>query len=185
MALMNAIPSGVTPGQRTAALAVSLGNSRAGFMTGTLTGPDLLLYQKLSGHMCWDAALLCAWAAKGIESPSINLTSPAFGIALATDSARIFGVGAMTNPLSLVPNLAALQALPVGCFIGFLRPGALSFRHCMIQTGQGMGAGNKNDCIFAAGHTVGWETLDMGSFFGADASPGTVMVHQPVTGQII
>src|SRR5690606_39708654 len=80
MALIGMIPEGSTPGKRVRALAEGMGECRKAFMTNTLSGPRLMLYQKLSSLMCWDAALLCAWAAKGIDSPSISLTGKSFGI---------------------------------------------------------------------------------------------------------
>ncbi len=188
MAIMNAIPPGATPGERVAALAQTLGNARAAFMNGTLGGTDLMLYQKLSSLQCWDASLLCAWAAKGIDSAAIDMNASNFNLCTIADCSRIFGANALNNAAIRVADAAAMRGLPPGCFIGFLRTnGAHLFRHCMLHIGNGIGAGNKSDCVLSAGNTVGWEILDMTAAFGTDLAlnANTRIVYTACTGQTI
>jgi hypothetical protein len=102
--------------------------------------------------------------------------------------ASIFGNDPLTN--RLVDSAARLMLLPKGAFVGFVNLHDQNrLRHMMIQTGNGWGCGNKNDCVLSAGHAIGWERLDMGTLFCRDAqynrNGGTRMIYCPVDGQTI
>lgn len=185
MPLMNLIPEGQTPGRRTRLLAESMGNAKASFMNGTLTGPELSLYTKLTSMQCWDAALYCAWSAKGVNCPDVNMNNISFNVTSINNYNRIFGANPRTRS---VDTLHDLMTLPEGCFIGFLSNTGV-MRHVMIHTSNGHGAGNKSDCILTDGNTAGWELLDMAHFFVKDRNHNgnshTTMVYMPVTGQLI
>ena len=84
------------------ALHVTLGGSEPGNRTANLAiaaaaynghGAMESVYQKLSRLMCWDAMLLCAWAARGINCASVNLTAGSFNVVLNSglDYERVFG----------------------------------------------------------------------------------------------
>ena len=180
MAIMGMIPAGATPGARARALAESMGKSKAAFKAGTLNGPELMLYQKLSSLMCWDAALLCAWAAKGIESGSISLAGGASGIVQNGSPNPLF---ANSKP---VKTAAELMAMPDGCFVGFINTANGELRHVMLHTTNGHGAGNKSGCIFSDSENC-WEELDMGQFFFKDAgnNVNTSIIYTPTNGQTL
>ncbi|MCP5208483.1 MAG: hypothetical protein H7A01_14855 [Hahellaceae bacterium] len=187
MAIMDLIPSGATPARRTRLLAEEMGKALASFQNGSLQGADLMLYQKLSNMQCWDAALYCAWSAKGVSCADVNMTSSMFTVTTATNYTRLFGNNVLGSTRK-VTSLAELMLMPEGCFVGFIsNTGVL--RHAMLHTSNGHGAGNKSDCIFSDAHTIGWENLDMAHFFGKDKSLNqnatTTMVYAPVTGQTI
>ncbi len=186
MTIMTLIPQGADPARRVRLLANRMGECFTAAKNNTLNGVDLTLYQRLSSLQCWNSALLCAWAAKGINSTSITLTASEFGLASNEDHGKIFGPNAVRD--KAVRSAAQLLALPQGCFIGFVSSTNI-FRHCMLHISEGWGAGNKNDCIFRDGHTVGFEKLDLTKFFFADSNHNgneyTTMVYAPIKGQTI
>jgi len=183
MAIINLIPNGATPAKRTRLLAEAMGKAQSDFMKGSLRGGDLMLYQKLSMMQCWDAALFCAWCAKGIDCADVNVASSMFTVTSADNYSRIFG----NNPRT-VTSAAQLMKMPEGCFVGFVS-GTGVLRHCMLHLSNGMGAGNKSDCVISDAHTIGWEILDMGQFFFKDknlnANSTTRIIYAPVVGQVI
>src|SRR5690606_3431423 len=180
MALIGMIPEGSTPGKRVRALAEGMGECRKAFMTNTLSGPRLMLYQKLSSLMCWDAALLCAWAAKGIDSPSISLTGKSFGIVEDGSPDKLFPTRKKVN------SAAELMLMPEGCLVGFINNSTGKLRLVMRHASNGMGAGNKSGCIFSDSKDV-WEVIDMGQFFFKDShkNSGTSIIYEPVKGQTV
>jgi hypothetical protein len=140
--------------------------------------------------MCWDAMLYCAWAANGINCANVNQAASGFGVVTnnGLNYARIFAAAPFAG--RVVRTAMELMNLPQGAFVGFVNQNDnFRLRHAMIHVGEGFGTGNKNDCIFRAGHAIGWERLDMGAFFFADrdhnGNGGTLMVYQPVTGQTV
>ena len=173
------------PGNRAANLAVS-----AATHPQNNAGVVLAVYLKLCALMCWDAALYCAWAASSINSTSISQAAGAFGVVQnnGLSYAAIFGVDPLTR--RSVDSAAKLMLLPKGAFVGFVNlQDQNRLRHVMIHTGNGWGCGNKNDCVLSAGHTTGWERLDMAAFFLKDAqyngNGNTRMIYFPVQGQTI
>ncbi len=176
MALPN-LDKSKPPGSRVADLARSVADDHA-------SGISLNLYQRLSLLQCWDAALLCAWSANGIQCAQVNMTASGFGVIQVNSFSRLFGA----NPAK-VPSIGHLMNLPRGCFIGFVRKGVL--RHVMLHIGQGFGAGNKNDCVLKSGKSVGWEKLDMADFFRPGKSADhnnnkeTDMIYIAVNGQTV
>jgi hypothetical protein len=190
VALINMIPAGATPAERTRLLAGDMADARADFVNGGLGGPRLGMYQRLSLLQCWDASLLCAWAAKGIECDEMNLAAAMFTVVTAQDYTRIFGDNVLNDPQRVVRTADEMRAMPGGCFVGFISNQApYLLRHCMLHLTDGIGAGNKSDCVLTDAHTVGWERLDMTHFFGKDADHSTnattTVVYAPVTGQHI
>ena len=192
MGIMTCIPSGATPGARVATLAEEAAMGLYRFIAGTLTGPDLLLFQNLSAPQCWDAALYCAWAAKGVECAAVKVTGNpnAFGVTDAHNYSRIFGPNPTTNGNRVAANVAQMRSMPEGCFVGFIGHGG-ELRHAMLHTRNGMGAGNKSGCVLseANGSGFGWEALDMTRFFTHDQAMNgnstTTVVYMPCTGQVI
>lgn len=188
MAIMNCIPAGQAPGARVAALAGEAATGLARFMAGTLSGVDLLLFQNLSAPQCWDAALYCAWAAKGVECANLRVNgNPSnFGVTSAQDYSRMFGPA----PRPGVATAAQMRAMPAGCFVGFVGHNG-DLRHAMLHIGNGIGAGNKSGCVLsdANGSGFGWEQLDMTHFFGKDqalnSNATTAVIYMPCTGQMI
>jgi hypothetical protein len=193
MAFINSVPPGATPAARVVALARELGNAGADFFAGnalSLTADHL--FRLASRLMCWDAALLCAWAAKGIDC-NLNPLANGFDVVTAADYSRIFGQNPWANPANVAADVNQLRAMPLGCFVGFVGgpngDGVRVLRHCMIHTGNGIGAGNKSDCVLRAAHSVGFELVDMAPFFGADndlnENATTTVIFVPITGQVI
>lgn len=180
MGLIGLVPAGATPAKRVRKLAEDMGACKAAFMNNSLDGASSLLYQKLSSHMCWDAALLCAWAVKGINSPKISLTAPSFDIVKDCSPDSIFANRKKVN------SAAELMAMPDGCFVGFIKNSTGKLRHVMLHTTNGMGAGNKSGCIFSDSKNV-WEVLDMGQFFFKDSkrNPDTSIIYAPIIGQTL
>jgi hypothetical protein len=162
-------------GQRTADLALAV---------ATQTGhPE---YSLLSSAMCWDAMLLCAGIAQGVNcadlQPYCDSRRIGFNIINRHNRRRVFDE-ASTQDITSVAQM--LNTVTPGSFIGFIRPND-EIGHAMIYIGNGFAAGNKNDCVFSAGSMFGWERLDLRDFFGVDAArnPGTGMVARPVEGQV-
>src|SRR4051812_26583665 len=102
MALIDVIPDGATPDRRAAALPAGTADAQPAYIANTLTGSLLALYQRLSALQCWDASLLCAWAAKGVECGAVSLTSINFGVVSADAYDRIFGPNVLANPRRVV-----------------------------------------------------------------------------------
>jgi hypothetical protein len=222
MAIINLDLQGHAHGERTARLAEAAALCKAAYADGRLTGQDLLIYKHLCDQTCWDAALFCAWAAKGIESTRINIVDNTYGIASARDPAPIFGPNPTNTDAIRVhtaQDLLDARRVPRGAFIGFLNrapqiahapraaPAAAApmmvgrgfhvepaqvidvgppvFRHCMINLGDGFGAGCKNDCIYPQTGSSVWERLYLVPFFSDPHAADTVMVFAPVVGQQI
>jgi hypothetical protein len=182
MALIDLIPVGKDPAERTRLLGDRMGAAHADFMAGTLAGPELTLFQSLSSMMCWDAALYCAWSAKGIECKNIKMVYDWGGTVVSgNEFGRVF-----PEPRKTVASTDDLEKIPSACFIGFLRPNGV-MGHVMLSTGKGFGVGNKNDCVLSDGDKPGFQRLDLRHFFGKDAgkNAGTKMIYAPITGQNI
>ena len=188
MAIMNCIPNNAAPGARVAALAGEVAAQFDKFVAGTLSGPDLLLFQNMSAPQCWDAALYCAWAAKGVECAGIQVTGNAsgFGVATSANYTRIFG----TSP-GTANTIHELMTMPDGCFVGFVDKTTAALKHCMLHLTNGQGAGNKSGCVLSAanGSGFGWEKLDMAQFFTTDrnlnSNGNTKIIFKACTGQTI
>ena len=188
MAIMNCIPKDAEPGARVAALATEVAAGFDKFVKGTLDGSDLLLFQNLSAPQCWDAALYCAWAAKGVECPDLKVNgNPAdLGVTTAQNYTRIFG----TNPKT-ASSIRELMEMPRGCFVGFVHTISGLLRHCMLHTSNGHGAGNKSGCVLSDANPAGfgWEPLDMTQFFLKDANlnanASTRIIYKACNGQTI
>lgn len=180
MALIGMVPAHSTPAKRVRALAEKMGECGAAFEAGTLRGPQEMLYRKLSGLMCWDAALLCAWAAKGIDSASISLTRASFNVVENCSPDKLFAKKTKVN------SAAELMAMPEGCFVGFINNATGKLRHVMLHTTNGMGAGSKSGCIFSKSRNA-WEVLDMGQFFFSDSknNTGNSIIYTPTIGQML
>ena len=189
MAIMNCIPAEASHGQRVAVLAAEVAAlfetySKPG---GSLTGTDLLLVQNMSSPQCWDAALYCAWAAKGVECDDVTVNgSRNYSVTTAQNYTRIFG----TNPKT-ASSIAELMNMPPGCFVGFVDRTTLALKHCMLHIANGHGAGNKSGCVLRDANPsgFGWERLDMAKFFTADAdlnaNANTKIIYQACRGQKI
>jgi hypothetical protein len=145
------------------------------------------VYARVSPMMCWDAALYCAWAAGGIDVPSIQLQQNAreWSVLSAHKFEQIFNVDTHE-----VTSTRQLERLPPGCLIGFVgrlggQPTAPEIlRHAMVHIRHGLGAGTKNGCIFPASPGGGWEAVDMTEFFdGTTFNRHTRMVYVPCNGQ--
>jgi hypothetical protein len=129
----------------------------AAFATKSATaGMNDAGFKELSGLMCWDAVIRCALKGNAIEKK-------------VADAAKIFGdkpesYKAFIDPTkdTIVPDAKSMRAVPQGCFLGFFENagGKLTMIHAMMSTGQGLAAGNKNDCI-GVGNTVGWEICNL------------------------
>jgi hypothetical protein len=179
MALINAnVSIQKTPAERTVEL---------GVRSTEMNAPT---YLALSARMCWDAALLCAWSVKGIHCDRVDLARNAYEV--VTDSGRSFTRLFPDQSTRPVRSAAELAALPAGMFIGFVHghdTAERRLRHVMIHVGDGWGVGNKNDCILRAGHSIGWERLDMRAFFLADrnfnGNDRTTMICVPIQGQTV
>lgn len=137
-------------------------------------------YRMLSSLMCWDAVLHVAMLAgvipdrryqtlKGKPQTLVNTNDPA------------------------VTDAAGMKAVPAGHAIGFFEDdgGTPKIIHCMVSTGSGKAAGNKNDCV-GVGSMVGWEELDLaaglswsGSGIQAPKGEGVTRAvtvhHRPIT----
>jgi len=170
------------PGTRTANLAIAATKKEQ-----TADGVGLALWLKLSELMCWDAALLCASAANGIHSSSVNLSAKDFHLVEAEQYSAIFPKDSRTT--QWVDSRTQLLSLPVVGFVGFVDQNpANKLRHVMIYTGEGMGCGNKNSCVLRRGLDVGWQHLSLTEFwtdvdFGGSAH--TRMIYSPIVGQTI
>src|ERR1700687_1041617 len=117
MAIMNCITAEADPGGRVAALSDEAARCFDKFVKNTLDGADLLLFQNMSAPQCWDAALYCAWAAKGVECANVqvNTNAGSFGVTTFNNYTRIFGA----NPPG-ANTIHELMTMPVGCFVGFI-----------------------------------------------------------------
>ena len=150
--------------------------------------PDTIWYSKLSALMCWDAAVLCALAARGIYSHNHQgtniLDTKGFDIVSASNYNKLF-----PNINNTAGSTTALQNLPEGCFVGFIDYTSKHLRHVMIHIENGLGAGNKNACIFTKGSVLGWESQDMTAFFSTDSkynnNQNTFIVYAEVKEQWI
>jgi hypothetical protein len=188
MAIMNCITAEADPGARVAALAAEAARCFDKFVKNTLDGADLLLFQNLSAPQCWDAALYCAWAAKGVECPDLKVNgNPSdFGVTTAQNYTRIFG----TKPRT-ADSIRMLMEMPRGCFVGFVSTTSGLLRHCMLHISDGWGAGNKSGCVLSAANAAGfgWERLDMTQFFLKDANLNanatTKIIYRACKGQTV
>jgi hypothetical protein len=188
VAIMNCIPKDATPGGRVAALASEVAEQFDKFVDGTLAGADLLMFQNMSAPQCWDAALYCAWAAKGVECANVRVNgNPGdFGVTSFNNYTRIFG----TSPPS-ANTIHELMTMPGGCFVGFVDKTTAALKHCMLHISNGQGAGNKSGCVLSAanGSGFGWEKLDMAKFFTTDrnlnTNANTKIIYRACTGQTI
>jgi hypothetical protein len=162
-------------GERTATLAREAANQQ-----------HSQLYLRLSSCMCWDAMLICAGLAQGVRNArlehacenNINMLQ----IITSAVYTRVFDQ--LTYDVTSEQQLANVAP---GSFLGFIDTNTNQIAHAMIYVDGGRGAGNKNDCVFTKGASVGWELIDLKAFFGADRERNRhrKMVARPVTGQQI
>lgn len=105
----------------------------------TAFGTEDPTWVELSGLMCWDAVGRCGYKA--------GLTSLQDG----------GGANIINNTDALVLNSAVIPAAHI---IGFFNP-ASQLVHAMLSLDASQAAGNKNNCVLAAGNAagVGWEQL--------------------------
>jgi hypothetical protein len=190
--------TGSNPGIRTAAVAKKAAQRDQyvlwpdGADPGQSTGPAPEWisepYRKFSACMCWDAMLLCAWLAGGIDSQEIDSAvkmrrETLMSIVRSDSYGRVFDH--RTVNVSSANDL--LNQVAEGSFLGFIdRNGRLV--HAMIYVGNGMGAGCKNGCVFS-GSSEAWETMDIRRFFGDDrninGNASRRLVARAVNGQRI
>jgi hypothetical protein len=103
-------------------------------------------YRILSARTCWDAVKYCALKSGVIDRRTHNRLSAYQDL--------------ITNSNSQIRSAEEMRCLPPGHVIGFFKHASPVSIHAMISTGEGMAAGNKNDCI-GVGNFVGWEELDL------------------------
>jgi hypothetical protein len=158
-----------------------------------ITAPGMTknLYRHLSGMICWDAAMMCAWLADAIDiNPPLNLsdierrvyhynTTPTFNIVDTQSYNNLF-----TRPIP-VNTVGAALSMQIGSFIGFVNA-QNGLKHVMLYCGNGLAAGTNNGCIYDPLPTGGWEVLDLIPFFTSHhIQSGTRMIHTPIWGQTI
>lgn len=139
----------------------------------------------LSAPQCWDAALYCAWAAKGVECPDLKVNgSPSdFGVTTAQNYTRIFG----TNPPT-AKSPRMLMEMPRGCFVGFVSTtsGTPASLHAAHQRGLGCG---QQERVRAQRGQCGRVRLDMTQFFLKDANLNanatTKIIYRACKGQTV
>jgi hypothetical protein len=147
------------------------------------------LYVRLSGMLCWDSSLICAWIAGGIDLvPPPNATQlqsdvyyhnvSQLGLVNQDYYANVF-----TSPSRASASL--VDDIPLGSFLGFVTPNR-KLAHVMLYVGDGLAAGSNNACIFGNLARGGWEVLDLRHFFSSGAyRNGTRLIYQPVEGQMV
>lgn len=197
MGLITIMDSEPTPARRVARLAREVGEVHARYVQGEgLGGTEVAtLYGILSKHMCWDAALLCAWAVNGVKCDGLNLYGKGGGFNILSDYdyGRLFRGKPSRHALKSVTSGKDFITLPVGCFVGFFAADG-RLRHVMIHVHKGMGAGTKNDCVLPSGSLFGWELLDMTEYFFTrtdkdpkrrEANTAGFVVYAEITGQTV
>lgn len=195
MGLIDVMSSEATPARRTAKIAEEAAKLKDDYFGDRLTsGTSYLLYHNLSTLMCWQSAMFCAWVVNGIHYPQLSLARISFPVS-KDNYGRLFSNNDLAH--NQVNSMKEMMSLPVGCFVGFINTQTNELRHVMIHIHRGMGAGNKNDCVYLEGQAYGWELLDMTEFFNKSvkvtASNGyllgqratTKVVFARITGQNI
>jgi hypothetical protein len=172
---------------RTAALALRAARERV------IEAPGMTrnLYERLSGMICWDAVMMCAWFSHAIDlAPPPGLSDIENGVYhYKTRSFNLVTTFAYDNlfPRPVAADSAgAALSMPLGSFIGFLTP-QNGLQHVMLYVGDGLAAGTNNGCIFDPIRTGGWDVLDLLYFFRSDhfRSGRTRMIYQSISGQTI
>lgn len=144
-----------------------------------LTEKERNLFNRVNSSMCWDAAIVCAWTAGGVECERLaeDETSTT-GLIESGMPGKFYKL--FPQPWQYVEDAIQLRELPVGCFIGFLKPEnvvdpetkvtstAPKLAHVMLHTQDRFGAGTKNRCVLKDGKDISWEILDISLFFTED-----------------
>jgi hypothetical protein len=184
-----------SPQSRVAGLALRAARERIFAMEATTSlhprNMSKNLYSRLSGMICWDSAMMCAWLGGGVDlQPPPRMQDIEHGV--YHHRARSFGLVSTQSYDNLfayrLPVDSANQAwrMELGSFIGFVGP-ENELKHVMLYCGEGLAAGSNNGCIFGNVPGGGWECLDLKSFFRSDhyLSYGVRMIYTPVWGQTI
>lgn len=173
-------------GTRTAALALRAAREQH------IAAPGMAknLYRRLSALICWDAAMICAWIARGVDLiPPPGLTQLESDVyyhnASLLDLVTRNSYGNLFTQPGSVNSAAAISGIPDGSFIGFVNQQG-KLEHVMLYVGNGLAAGANNACIFAKLCVGGWEVLDLNYFFKSAAfKNGSRMIFTRVFGQTI
>lgn len=136
------------------------GHKAAQIARDAATGGMTPTYRLLSSKMCWDAVVHCQVRAGRVDPGSITVDNHG---------------GVISSDDHVVADHGAMQHVPQGSFIGFFDGDRLI--HAMICVGAGMAAGNKNACI-GVGGPIGWEILDLSSFFAGAGRPGITVRYR-------
>jgi hypothetical protein len=149
------------------------------------------LYSRLSGMICWDSAMMCAWLGGGVNlEPPPRMTDIEYGVYHhTTRSFALVSTYSYNNLFTYnlrIDSLAQAWAMELGSFIGFVGPQG-ELKHVMLYCGNGLAAGSNNTCIFGPTPGGGWECLDLRNFFGGKqfTSYGVQMIYTPLWGQTI
>jgi hypothetical protein len=129
----------------------------AAFATKSATEPNSQGFKDLSSKMCWEAAAYCFQKGAAIDDKGFKAAQAIKGTEPKTYAAFID-----TAKDPVVADANAMRAVPQGCFLGFFTVDGSkkTLIHAMISTGQGLAAGNKNECI-GIGNPVGWEIINL------------------------